>query len=179
MTLSVINSSNVAETKKWYAIYTRSRHENKVYTGLKNKNFEVFLPKAEKWSRRKDRRKKIWWPLFPGYIFVQSWLDNYAHHDILKTTGVVKIVGINGQPLPIVDEEIRSLKLLVESGQQILSHDYLKTGDKVIVVEGPMEGVIGTILRPQSKKDKLVISIHLLQRSVAVEMDEWAVKKTT
>jgi len=86
-----------ADLKKWYAIYTRSRHEEKVYTGLRNKDFEVFLPKAETWSRRKDRRKKILLPLFPGYVFVHSRIDNHIRHDILKTIGVVRILGFQLQ----------------------------------------------------------------------------------
>jgi len=175
--MAIMNLTYPADLKEWYAVYTRSRHEEKVYTGLKNKDFEVFLPKAETWSRRKDRRKKIWIPLFPGYIFVQSQLDNYSYHDILKTVGVVRIIGIKGHPTPIPEEEIVSLKLIVNSGQPVFPHDYIKTGDRVTVIDGPLEGAVGTILRAKSKKDKLVVSIPLLQRSIAVEMHEWAVKK--
>jgi transcription antitermination factor NusG len=175
--MATMNSTYPADLKEWYAVYTRSRHEEKVYTLLKNKDFEVFLPKAETWSRRKDRRKKIWVPLFPGYIFVQSQLDNYTHLDILKTAGVVRIIGIKGHPTPIPKEEIVSLKLIVNSGQPVFTHDYIKTGDKVTVIDGPFEGAVGTILRAKSKKDKLVVSIPLLQRSIAAEMHEWAVQK--
>jgi transcription antitermination factor NusG len=175
--MATMNSIYPADLTEWYAVYTRSRHEEKVYTMLKNKDFEVFLPKAETWSRRKDRRKKIWVPLFPGYIFVQSQLDNYSHHDILKTVGVVRIIGIKGRPRPIPEEEIVSLKLMVNSGQPVFPHNYIKTGDKVTVIDGPLEGVVGTILRPKSKRDKLVVSIPLLQRSIAVEMHEWTVQK--
>ncbi|MFH2013217.1 MAG: UpxY family transcription antiterminator [Pseudomonadota bacterium] len=175
--MSKLNSTFSTDPKKWYAVYTRSRHEEKAYANLKNKDFEVFLPKAETWSRRKDRRKKIWLPLFPGYIFVESSLDNYSHRDILKTVGVVKIISIKGQPRPIPEEEILSLKIMVNSGKVVFPHDYIKPGDKVLVVDGPLEGVIGSILSLKSKKDKLVVSIPLLQRSIAVEMDEWAVQK--
>ncbi|KAF0119171.1 MAG: transcription antitermination protein [bacterium] len=175
--MATMNSTYPTDLKEWYAVYTRSRHEEKVYTRLKNKDFEVFLPKAETWSRRKDRRKKIWMPLFPGYIFVQSQLDNYSYHDILKTVGVVRIIGIKGHPTPIPEEEIVSLKLMVNSGQPVFPHNYIKTGDKVTVIDGPLEGAVGTILRAKSKKDKLVVSIPLLQRSIAVEVHEWAVKK--
>jgi len=175
--MAIMNLTYPADLKEWYAVYTRSRHEEKVYSRLKNKDFEVFLPKAETWSRRKDRRKKIWVPLFPGYIFVQNQLDNCSHHDILKTIGVVRIMGIKGHPMPIPEEEIVSLKLMVNSGQLVFPHDYIKTGDKVTVIDGPLEGVVGTILRSNSKKDKFVVSISLLQRSIAVEMNEWAVQK--
>ncbi|MDO8785187.1 MAG: UpxY family transcription antiterminator [Syntrophales bacterium] len=171
------NSIDSADLKKWYAVYTRSRHEEKVYTGFKNKDFEVFLPKAETWSRRKDRRKTIRVPLFPGYIFVHSHLNNYTRQDILKTTGVVRIIGIKGCPTPVPEEEITSLKLMVDSGQPVFPLDYIKTGDKVTVIDGPLEGAVGSILSSKSKKKTLVVSIHLLHRSIAVEMDEWAIQK--
>ena len=108
---------------------------------------------------------------------MQSQLDNYSHLDILKTVGVVRIIGIKGHPTPIPEEEIVSLKLIVNSGQPVFPHDYIKTGDRVTVIDGPLEGAVGTILRAKSKKDKLVVSIPLLQRSIAVEMHEWAVQK--
>ncbi|MFH1624684.1 MAG: UpxY family transcription antiterminator, partial [Pseudomonadota bacterium] len=177
MMLGTTKSRTHPADLKWYAVYTRSRHEEKVHVGLQNKDFEAFLPKVEIWSRRKDRRKKIWVPLFPGYVFVRSQLNNYSHHDILKTTGVVRMIGVRGRPQALPEEEIVSLQLLTTSGEPIFPHGYIRTGDKVMVTEGPLEGAVGTVLRAKSKKNKLVVSVHLLQRSVAVEMDEWAVEK--
>ena len=89
------------------------------------------------------------------------------------------MIGVRGRPQSIPEEEIVSLRTVTDSGQPVSPHDYIKTGDEVMVIEGPLEGVVGTILRPTSKKDRLVVSIHLLERSISVEMNEWAVEKTT
>jgi transcription antitermination factor NusG len=78
----------------WYAIHTKSRHEHKVNTGLTQKNITTFLPEAQVWSSRKDRKKKIFVPLFPGYLFMETpYLNNEAKLAVLKTSGVVRILG--------------------------------------------------------------------------------------
>ncbi|MBT8406040.1 MAG: antitermination protein NusG, partial [Deltaproteobacteria bacterium] len=73
----------------WYAIYVQVRHESKVYSRLLGKSFECLLPQIERWSRRRDRRKKIQVPIFPGYLFIRAALDNYEQVRILQTPGVV------------------------------------------------------------------------------------------
>lgn len=162
---------------KWYAIYTRSRHEDKVSEALHKKEFEIFLPKTEVWSRRKDRHKKILKPLFPGYLFVHTELDNYTHLELVKTKGVVRILGNNSIPVPVSDQEIISLKILIESRIPVAPCDMFKNGDRVMVMEGPLRGVIGTFWKRRKNKDRLIISVELLNRAVFVEVDEWCVMK--
>ncbi len=162
---------------KWYAIHSRSRHEDVVHKGLKKKLIEAFLPKMQVMSRRKDRRKRILVPLLPGYVFVHSDLNPYQHWDIIKTYGVVRIVGIQGKPVPVRDEEILSLKTLHGTDRTVRNQAYMKKGDRIMIMEGPLKGLTGFYLRHKGKADKVVISIELLQRSLAVEVEDLIVEK--
>ena len=100
-------------TPEWFAIWTRSRHEKMVRDQLAQKDVEVFLPTITKWSRWKDRKKAIDWPLFPGYCFAR--FDREDRLPVLKVEGVVSIVGTDGLPSPIPAIEIDSIRLLIES----------------------------------------------------------------
>jgi transcription termination/antitermination protein NusG len=157
---------------RWYAVYTRSRHEQKVYERLKEKGIAVFLPLVERWSRRKDRRKKILLPLFPGYLFVRVVMDAYAHLEILKTKSVVRVLSSNGQPSPIPDGQVYAIQILMKNGIAVTPYPYLKEGMRVRVAHGPLTGVEGLLVKAKPNKNRLVISIDLLQESVSVEMDE-------
>ena len=156
---------------KWYAVYTRSRHEQKAHDRLREKNIEAFLPLVERWSRRKDRRKKILLPLFPGYLFVRALLDPYVHLEILKTKSVVRVLCRDGQPSPIPDEQINAIQVLMKNGIAVTPYPYLKEGMRVRVVNGPLTGVEGILIKTKPNKDRLVISVDLLQESVSVEME--------
>ena len=162
---------------KWYAIHSKSRHEDVVLNGLKKKLIEAFLPKMQVMSRRKDRRKTILVPIFPGYVFVHSDLNLNQYWDIIKTYGVVRILGIQGKPVPVKDEEIASLKALHGTDRTVRNQAYMKEGDMVIIMEGPLKGLTGFYLRHKGKVDKVVISIELLQRSLAVEVEDLIVEK--
>src|SRR5439155_14562013 len=104
------------EAAAWYAIWTRSRHEQVVREQLSQKGVEAFLPTITRWSRWKDRKKKIDWPLFPGYCFAR--FSPQVRLPILKCTGVVSIVSFDGEPAPIPDREIDSIRQLIESELQ-------------------------------------------------------------
>jgi transcriptional antiterminator NusG len=164
---------------KWYAVHARSRHENVVYEGLKKKVIEVFLPKVQIMSRRKDRRKIIFAPLLPGYVFVHSDLNPYHYWDIIKTYGVVKIVGTKGKPVPIKEEEILSLKTLDGTDRTVRNQAYMKKGNTIMIMEGPLKGLTGFYVRHKGQSDKVVVSIELLQRSLVVEIEDWAIDKIT
>lgn len=156
----------------WYAIYTRSRHEQKVNDRLREKNIETFLPLIECWSRRKDRRKRIYLSLFPGYLFVRTLMDVDTRLDILKTESVVRILRNGGIPATIPDEQIDSIKTLMNSGVSPTPHPYLKEGMRVRVMGGPLIGIEGILLKTKPNKHRLIISVDLLQESVCVEIDE-------
>jgi transcriptional antiterminator NusG len=167
------NEDNV----KWYAIHARSRHEDVVLQGLRKKLVEAFLPKIQVMSRRRDRRKRIFVPLLPGYVFVHTDLNPHQYWDIIKTYGVVRIIGVKGKPVPVKDEEIASLQILHGTDRTVRNQAYMKTGDSVMIVEGPLKGLTGFYLRHKGKSGKVVVSIDLLQRSLAVEIENWIVEK--
>lgn len=161
----------------WYAIHTRSRFEQKVFDGLRGKSIESFLPKMLVMSRRKDRRKKILVPLLPGYVFVQSDLNNTEYLQILKTVGVVRMVGIKGRPAPAKEEEIASLMILDGTDRTVQNRAYMNKGDRVMIMEGPLKGLVGYYLRHKGQSDKVVVSVDLLQRSLEIEIEDWALER--
>ena len=167
----------IESEEKWYAIHTRSRFEQKVYDGICGKSIEGFLPRVQVMSRRKDRRKKILVPLLPGYIFVHSNLDPDEYLDILKTIGVVRIVGFKGKPVPVKDEEISSLMILDNTDRTVQNRAYMNRGDRIMIMEGPFKGLIGFYLRHKGRSDKVVVSVELLHRSLAIEIEDWALEK--
>ena len=162
---------------KWYAVHTRSRFEQKVYDGLCGKSIETLLPKMQVMSRRKDRRKKILVPLLPGYIFVQTDLNVEEYWDIIKTVGVVRMVGFDGSPVPAKEEEISSLMILNGTDRTVQNRRYMNRGDRVMIMEGPLKGLAGFYLCHKGQTDKVVVSVELLHRSLAVEIEDWALEK--
>ena len=162
---------------KWYALHARSRHEDVVFNGLMKKSIEAFVPRVEVMSRRKDRRKRILVPLLPGYVFVHSDLNPYHYWDIIKTYGVVRIVGTESKPVPVKEEEMASLRILHGTDRTVRNQAYMKKGDRIMIMEGPLKGLTGFYLRHKDKSDKVVVSIELLQRSLAVEIEDWIAEK--
>lgn len=166
------------EDLRWYAIHTRSHFEQKVYDGLCGKSVEAFLPRVQVISRRKDRRKKIVVPMLPGYIFVHLDMgDPEPYWDVIKTVGVVRMVGFEGRPVPADDEEVRSLMILDGTDRTVHNRAYMKRGDRVMIMEGPLKGLVGLYLSHKGQSDKVVVSVELLKRSLAVEIEDWALEK--
>jgi transcription termination/antitermination protein NusG len=155
----------------WYALYVQVNHEWEVQKRLEQKSIEHFLPSMECWSKRKDRRKRICVPLFPGYVFVRAFLDNHANVQIVKTPGALSILRNSEGPLSIPDDQINCLKTVVGSSQVITPHTYLKDGDLVRVKKGALEGCVGVLVRQDAKRGRLVISIDIIRQAVAVELD--------
>ncbi len=162
---------------KWYAIHTRSRFEQKVFDGFRGKSIETFLPKMEVMSRRKDRRKKILVPLLPGYVFVQYDLDPEIYWDIIKTVGVVRMIGFEGKPTPAGEEEIQSLMIMDGTDRTVHNQAFMKRGDTVMIMEGPLKGLVGFYVRHKGQTEKVVVNVELLHRSLAVEIEDWALEK--
>jgi transcriptional antiterminator NusG len=162
-----------ASETQWFALWTRSRHEQVVREQLEQKQIEAFLPTVTKWSRWKDRKKKIDWPLFPGYVFAR--FDASNRLPILKCDGVVSIIGTDGHPSPIPEYEIEGIRTLVDSE---LSYDpcpLIKEGMMVQVKSGPLKGVVGRLIRKGSHA-RLVLSVDLIGQAVSVEVDAADVK---
>jgi transcription antitermination factor NusG len=162
---------------KWYAIHTRSHFEQKVFDGIRSKSIETFLPKMEMMSRRKDRRKKILVPLLPGYVFVQYDLDPEIYWDIVKTVGVVRTIRVEGKPTPAREEEIQALMILDGTDRTVQNRAFMKRGDTVMIMEGPLKGLIGFYVRHKGQSEKVVVNVELLHRSLAVEIEDWALEK--
>ncbi len=152
----------------WYALWTRSRHEQVVRDQLVRKGVEAFLPTIPRWSRWKDRKKKIDWPLFPGYCFAR--FDSHERLPILKCTGVVTIVSFNGEIAPIPEQEIEGIRRLVESDLQYDPCPLIREGMMVEVVHGPLTSVVGRLVR-KGAHARLVLAVDLIGQAVSVEVD--------
>lgn len=151
----------------WYAVYTRHQHEKSVGDMLEKKGFEVFVPLYQARRRWHDRVKTLALPLFPSYVFLRGAVDQQLR--IVTTPGVHWMITVAGQVAVIPDEEIAAVKRLVESSLRVEPHPFLKCGDWVRVKTGPLEGVEGVLVRMKSLY-RLVISVEMLQKSVAVEV---------
>lgn len=152
----------------WFAVQVRTRHEIGIADYLSAKGYEQFLPlyKCRRvWS---DRIKEVEAPLFPGYLFCR--FDPCDRLPILKTPGVVQIVGSGRSPIPVCDAEIAALQKVVASGLPNRPWPFLHTGDKVQIEAGPLRGLEGVLVAFRGSS-QLVLSVSLLQRSVAVEID--------
>lgn len=166
--------SDVSSSHGWYALYTRHQHEKTVYELLSGKGIESFLPLYTAAHRWKDRVKRVSLPLIPCYVFVREpvveWLP------VLSTPGVHSVVGFGGQPATIPSSEVEAIQKVVNSPVKVEAHPYLREGDRVRVTSGVLQGLEGILLR---KKNwcKLLLSIELLQRSVAVEIEAAMVER--
>jgi transcription antitermination factor NusG len=170
--LDSLNSVELPESA-WYALYTRHQHEKAVARVLSGKGFQVFLPLYDAVRRWKDRTKQISLPLFPCYVFLQG---VHRRLDILSTPGVHSVVSSEGRPAPISEEEIEAIRRMIESKALIEPHPFLKTGDWIRVKAGPLAGVEGILVRKKNQW-RLVVSVELLQKSVAVEVDASSVER--
>jgi len=160
----------------WYALHTKSRFENVVNEGLSKKALDVFLPKITVQSRRRDRRKMIRVPLFPGYVFVRTDLNPYEHVEILKTTGAVRLIGSTRGPVPITDATIDSLKIMVATDEEVITGTRFKKGDRVMVVRGPFAGVTGVFSRYRGD-GRVIVNIEALGQFAAVNVQADDVEK--
>ena len=160
----------------WYVVHTRSRFEQVVFDGLQGKSLESFLPKITVMSKRRDRRKKIRVPLFPGYIFTRSDLNAHERLEIVKTIGVVRLVGNKDGPISVPDEAIDSLRIMVAVDSPVETGTRFRKGDRVMVVEGPFAGVVGTFVRYRGF-GRVVVAIEALGQYAGVNVPEEHVEK--
>jgi transcription elongation factor/antiterminator RfaH len=160
----------------WYVLHTKSRFENVVNDGLLKKQVTVFLPIITVPSRRKDRKKLIKVPLFPGYVFVRTDLKPDHHLDILRTAGAVKLVGNTQGPISVSEETVQSLQIMVATNQPISTGYQFNKGDKVMVTTGPFAGVIG-IFDHYRGLSRVMVHIEALGQYAAVEVDARDVEK--
>jgi transcription antitermination factor NusG len=152
----------------WYALQVRARHEASVVDHLHGKGFEWFLPLYKVRKRWSDRIREVQAPLFPGYLFCR--LNVQDRLPILKTPGVIQIVGYNRAPIAVDEHEIQAIQRMVASGIPNQPWPFLEAGDCVRIESGPLSGLEGILVEFRGNH-RLVLSVTLLQRSVAVEID--------
>ena len=163
--------SNEPYPRSWYVLHTKSRFENVVNDGLLKKSLDVFLPKIQVRSKRRDRRLLIKVPLFPGYVFVKTSLQPIEQLEIVKTVGVVRFIGNSQGPIAVPEDTIESLMIMINSDNPVTTGHHLKKGDRVIVVNGPFTGVTGYFVRYRGQ-GRVVVNIDALGQYASVEVGE-------
>lgn len=163
----------MSDAPAWYAVWTRSRHEQVVREQLEQKGLEAFLPTIKRWSHWKDRKKQVDWPLFPGYCFAR--FNGQERLPVLKCAGVVNIVSFDGDIAPIPAQEIESIRRLVESDLQFDPCPLIREGMMVEVTHGPLKGVFGRLVR-KGTHARLILAVDLIGQAVSVEVDASDVK---
>lgn len=157
----------------WYVLWTHSHCEQLVHDQLAAKGFHPFLPKIDVWSRRGGLRYLSRTPMFPGYLFLHHALDKASYIEVCKARGLVRILGERWDRLAVVvpDGEIEAIQKVLCARLPALSYPYLREGQRVRITRGPLADVEGILVQSKPNKGLLVLSIDLLQRSVAVEVD--------
>ena len=158
----------------WYAIYTKPRHEKKVFDLLIEKKQETFLPLVKQVRIWKDRKKKVEMPLFSSYLFAR--FDYKDRFTILTTYGVVKIINFKGVPAVVPDWQIDALKKMIENPEQVRLENYIRTGEEVEVILGPFKGMHGSV-KTVKGDTRLIVTIDGIQQSVSVVISADSVKK--
>lgn len=158
----------VASQVFWYAAYTAANHEKKIAAELDRRAVECFLPLYNSLRRWKDRRVQLEMPLFPGYVFVRFAVQDRLR--VLQIPGVVRFVGFGNGAIPVPEQDIARIRLILDQGFRAEPHPYLTARRRVRVRSGPLAGMEGIVVRRKSKT-RFVLSVALIQRSVAVEID--------
>jgi len=171
-----LNPQPAAVPEAWYAVYTRSRHEKQVGQFLERHGIRTYVPLRRGWSTRRDRRVTVDLPALPGYLFVQCALYGETRALIKRTSGVVRIVEHAGRPAAIPSSQIESLRAVLASAFNAEGHPYLKAGDRVRVVRGPMIHAEGYLVRIAGNKHRLVIAVDHVNQALSVEIDAHCVE---
>jgi len=153
----------------WFAVYTRSRFEKQVVEQIERKRLPVFLPLRLEVHRWQDRYQKVEVPMFRGYLFAQFAPNSPERTTILRTTGVVRIVGFGQQDTEVPDEQIAALRRLADERALLHPHRYLRIGQRVKVASGALAGMEGILVRVK-RQDRLVIAVDAIRQAVAVEL---------
>jgi transcription antitermination factor NusG len=165
---------NAAGAPNWYALFTRHQHEKSVAFALSNKNHQVYLPLYRSVRRWRDRAKQLLFPLFPCYVFIREGMDRQLQ--ILTTPGVLHIVASGGRPAIVPQSQLEAVRRIVESSLPVETHPYLQSGDRVRIKAGPLTGLEGILTRRKGLA-RLVVSMDMLGRSAAVEIDDSNVER--
>jgi len=169
---NVATTSATAGAESWYALWTHSHCEQLVHDQLVPKGFCAVLPTVDVWSRRRGVKRLLRAPMFPGYLFVRGTIDKAAYIEINKARGLVCVLGERWDSLTTIpDEEMQAIEKVTAARQPVLPYPYLKEGQRTRITSGPFAGVEGILVESKPDQGLLVLSLHLLQRSVAVVVD--------
>jgi transcription antitermination factor NusG len=157
----------------WYAVWTNSHCEQLVHDQLLAKGFEPFLPRIDVWSRRGGERRVVSAPLFSGYLFLRHPVMSKASYiELCRARGLVRVLGERWDRLEVVpDSEVDGIRRVLEARLPAMPHPYLRDGERVRILHGPLADVEGILVRTKPNKGLIVLRVALLQRSVAVEVD--------
>jgi transcription antitermination factor NusG len=155
----------------WHVLWTRSNFEQRVDDQLRGKGFETFLPRMRGWGSRGSVRRRSEVPMFPGYLFVRGVRDHASHVEVRKARGLVQMLGQRWDcPAVVPEGEVGALQKLSQSSLDSFAIPFVREGQAVRVVAGPLAGIEGTLVRTNARTGLLVLSVNLLQRSVAAEV---------
>lgn len=165
------------EVARWYACRTRARAEKQVNRLLAGSGIESYLPLIEQERQWADRKKRVAFPMFPGYTFARFDLSGF--HQILMTPGVVTVIRTNGYPAPLRDEELESVRLLEkaanETGVVPVPVEFVEPGEEVIVISGPFEGMTGVMIETRGAR-RVAVRLSAIQQAMAVELPPAALR---
>ncbi len=165
------DSSSPCEAN-WFALWTHSHCELRVQQQLTAKGFHTLLPMIGVWSRRGRRRRLRPVPMFPGYLLLRHVMDKAAYVEIVKTQGLVRILGERWDRLSVIQrEEIDAIQRIVDAKVPVAPHPFLSAGQRVRIIAGPLTDVTGILTEVKPHKGHVVLSVGILQRSVVVEVD--------
>ena len=157
---------------RWRVLWTHSNCEQLVADQLAARGFDPFLPTVETWCRRGGVRQLSRVPLFRGYLFLNHAMDKASYLEVYKARGLVRVLGERWDRLDAVpDPEIEAIQKCLHSGFPVLPYPYLREGQRVRITRGPLADLEGIVVRGSPKKGLLVVSVNLLRRSIAVQLD--------
>jgi len=163
--------------EQWSVLWTHSNSERGVQEQIAAKGFETFLPTIRTWSRRRGAQSLIAVPMFPGYVFVRHAIDKRSYLEMLKARGVVRILGERwDRPASVPDADIASIRRVSGADVPVFPYPYVSEGQQVRIEHGALAGVEGILIATKPQKGLLVVSVDLLQRSVAVEVESTHVR---
>jgi transcription antitermination factor NusG len=163
---------DAADRVQWHVLWTRSHCEQLVHDQLTAKGFHILLPRTKLWSKQRGGQQLAAVPMFPGYLFIRHAMDKTSYVEVRKARGLVEILGGGWDRLAAVSApEMTAIEKVDRARLPALPHPYLRQGHRVRITDGPLVDVEGLLTRVNANKGVLLLSVTLLQRSVAVEVD--------
>jgi transcription antitermination factor NusG len=167
---TLYNAAPRISVPQWYALHTRAKHERKVAIALAAAGIEFFLPLLRRVHRWSDRFKVVELPIFPCYVFARTCVSSDFRRLLFKTGSVIRVLGNDGQGTPVPDEEVESVRRVLDNALPVVSHPFVKIGQRVRVRGGALHGLEG-VLAGHNGGRRLVLSINAIQRSIAITLE--------